>query len=137
MGGEIVKVIDSIPIKLLTSDCKAIVIYGKFSSTLNLSYTNRIRILIYFPYKDISQLVEHCLKDNSVFYSRSARIPSFVFTQAIAKFSYVWHVYTLLAHYCKQLPRLSHNKRNGTLTSAITVITRAYLSITFLHELFM
>ena len=54
---KIVKVMASIPIRFLTSDCMAIVPSGTFNSTLNLSFTKRVRGFIYFPSKVIFQLV--------------------------------------------------------------------------------
>lgn len=81
--------IGSIPIRALHSDCKAIVLHGtSLGSTLNMSLTNLVRKLTYFPINVQSRLVGHLLGDASLVYSYTSVTPSFVFSQALAKFQY-------------------------------------------------
>lgn len=58
----------SIPVGKLSSNCTALVPFGKVGLTLNISFTKDIRNIIYFPQPVISQLIGHLLGDGNLFY---------------------------------------------------------------------
>lgn len=127
----------SVPMKLLPlSTCTALVPLGEVTTTLNMNFNSHVRGLILFPRVIVEQLVGHLLGDGHLSLSHTSITPNFVFVQALAKFSYLWHVYWTLRHYCKSLPKASPSYRAGTLCIALYVYTRSYPLMNYLYSLF-
>ena len=125
-----------VPMRALYSNCTAIVPYGNVGMTLNMSFTRQVRELVHFPVAIISQIVGHLLGDGHLSISSTSVTPCFIFVQTIAKFSYAWHVFTVLAHYCNKLPRLNLSVRAGTPIASLAVITRSYPTLLYIYPFF-
>jgi len=95
-----------IPMYKLHSSCTALVPQGRVGSTLFIPFTNYVRNSVVFPKHIVSQLIGHLLGDGSLVFSRTSTTPSFVFTQTIKRFDYIWSVFLRLSHYCPQFPIL-------------------------------
>jgi hypothetical protein len=115
----------------------AIVPLGEIGSTYKYGRINRtIQTITVFPHKIICILVGHLLGDGHMWKSWSSRNPYFVFTQALAKFSYIFSVYKTLAHFCNTIPAFITTVRKGTDTFRLTVSTRSYPFLNLLEDLF-
>ena len=127
-----------IPVKNLKSDCKALVPSdsSNFGLTLNIRLTNKLRKMTIMSKHVISQIVGHLLGDGSLTISRTSVTPLFVFTQTIKRFEYVWHVFTILGHYCGKLPRLNFSTRQGKKHRFLQIYTRSYPKLLELHKVF-
>lgn len=127
-----------IKVKNLKSSSKRLVAVNnnRLSLTLNIRLTNKLREMTYMPKTVISQFVGHLLGDGCLAMTRTAITPYFVFTQTIKRFSYIWHVFTKLGHYCGKLPRLSFSRRRGKVHKSLQVHTRSYPQLLRLYHLF-
>ena len=125
-----------VPIQKISSNCTAIVPYGNVGMTLNIRFTQQLRDMVSFPFVIITHLVGHLLGDGHLSLYGTSVSPRFEFKQALAKFSYAWEVYTVLAHYCSMLPRLELGVRLGTPTACLEVITRSYPALLYVYNLF-
>lgn len=125
-------------IKDIKSDSKSLVPYGsnRMGLTLNIRLTKKLRTMTYFPKRVISQIVGHLLGDGSLTMTRTSITPLFVFTQTIKRFSYVWHVFSIIGHYCGKLPRLNISARQGKKHRFLQIYTRSYPQLIELYKVF-
>lgn len=127
-----------IRVKNLKSDSKALVRSesNRIGLTLNIRLTNKLRRMTYFPKRVISQIVGHLLGDGSFTMTHTSITPLFVFTQTIKRFDYVWHVFSIIGHYCGKLPRLNINTRQGKKHRFLQIYTRSYPEFLGLYKVF-
>jgi hypothetical protein len=88
------------------------------------------------PKRVISQIVGHILGDASLGMTKTSITPYFIFTQTAKRFSYAWHVFSVIGHYCGKLPRLNYSTRNGVPLRSIQIHTRSCLQLLELYKLF-
>jgi hypothetical protein len=123
-------------IKIPKSNCKELVVYGKFESTLGIKFNKYCLYATKCCKATISQLVGHLLGDGNLSISYTSITPYFIFSQTVKRFEYVWHVFTKLHHYCARVPNMNISFRNNTITSNCQVHTRSYPFLLVLQELF-
>lgn len=58
------------------------------------------------------------------------------FQQSLSHFGYFWHVFTLLAHFCKALPYFRARSRHGVINYSLSLQTRSLPCFTELYSLF-
>lgn len=58
------------------------------------------------------------------------------FKQSLSKSAYVWHVFSILSHYCAGFPKLVMGNRNGVKFYGLDFHTRSYPMFTELYKLF-
>lgn len=122
-----------IPVSKLHSSCTALVPHGRVGSTLFIRFNNYARNSVVFPKHIVSQLIGHLLGDGSLAITRTSITPSFVFTQTLKRFDYIWSVFLRLSHYCSQFPTLSISRGKYHF---MQVHTRSYPFMLTLEKLF-
>jgi len=117
----------------------ALVLWGtNLSSTVGFpKYSQFIRNIIKLPpfHKDvvIGLILSDCWLQ---FSSPAAKNVRLGFKQSIAHFEYFWHVYTILAHFCSNIPISRISIRAGVKNYSIELQTRSLPCFTLLHHKF-
>lgn len=103
----VLPILRKVPVKSLSSTCTAMVVRGApytLGSTTGINLNNHVRGITPFPTVIVSQLVGHLLGDGALTMSWSSLSPSFIMTQTLKRFDYIWSVFMTLSHYASRYP---------------------------------
>lgn len=117
----------------LNSPSTVLVPHGVVGSTIFMRFDSYARNSTLFSKRIISQLIGHLLGDGSLAKSKTSITPSFVFTQTLKRFDYIWSVFLQFSHYCSQYPSLSISRKEYPF---MQVHTRTYPFMITLEDLF-
>lgn len=144
------------------NECKELVIYGSNIETTNYLpfYTSIVRSMVNIPNKILYILVGLIISDGWIEYSSKKNLNKsifnkslnkkinyednlltkhncrFKFKQSIIHFEYIWHIYTILNHYCHRGPYKIKTILNGKPFYGIELSTRALPVFSILKRLF-
>lgn len=129
---------ESISNNLDSPNFTSIVVWGTNLST-NVGYPRfspLVSNMVILPSQMLSLFTGLLLSDGWLFLASKRSINAcFGFSQSFAHFGYLWHVFTLLAHYCSSYPALRIRMRLGTVTLSLQFFTRSLPCLTALFNL--
>jgi hypothetical protein len=121
------------------SNSKDLVLWGEnLPSTVGTGrFTNKEREMIKLPPYQKSVIVGLILSDGWLrFSSKTHKNVHLGFMQSLAHSDYIWFVFSILSHYCDNLPLYRLRKRGDKSHWSIEIVTRALPCFTELHSLF-
>jgi hypothetical protein len=111
------------------SNCGSTVGFGRFSKLVSSMFS--------FPPHIYGVMVGLILGDASLqFASKAHKNARLSLTQSLAHFSYLWHVFTILSHYCSNSPIFRSGVVKGYRFFGVYFQTRALPCFTELYSLF-
>jgi len=118
-------------------DNLSLVLWGNIlSSTTRIRYTKHELSIVKLPEKVRSVIVGIILSDGHIALTPRSKNAYLIFSQSLAKLTYVYFVFHFLNHYCQSSPRLSISNAWGKTTYQLKISTRSMLCITELHKFF-
>lgn len=144
------------------NECKELVVYGSNIESTNYLpfYTSIVRNMVNIPNKILYILVGLIISDGWIVYSSKKNLDKsifnkslnkkinyednlltkhncrFKFKQSIIHFEYIWHIYTILNHYCSRGPYKIKTTLKGKPFYGIELSTRALPVFSILKRLF-
>nr|QID02739.1 LAGLIDADG endonuclease [Orbilia oligospora]QID02807.1 hypothetical protein [Orbilia oligospora] len=121
------------------SESKDLVVWGEVLysgfTTQKLSFIELYMIKL--PIKQRGIIVGLLLSDGWLSYaSVNNKYPRLGFEQTSSQSSYVWSVYSDLAHYCYSLPKYKHKIRKNTAVNSVSFTTRSLPCLVEIYDLF-
>jgi hypothetical protein len=113
--------------------------FGSYlTSSIGLGlFSPKVSNMIYIPLYIEGILIGLLLSDAWIQYADLTHLNARLgFKQGMINFSYFWHVFTLLSHYCYSYPHLISNMRNNKQFFGIQFHTRSLPCFTQLHSIF-
>lgn len=123
------------------SACKDIVVYGS-NLPSGVGSTKQLNKHIYFMYGlppfQLEVLIGLLLSDGWLIIDKQYRSINarFGLKQSMVNFPFLWYVFNILSHYCRNLPHPNHNTKRGKVFYNLTIQTRAFPVLTELYNIF-
>lgn len=118
------------------SSCLAVVVWGlNLCNTVGSVISKEERNIIKLPNYQYGVIIGVILSDGTFNITNRSLNVSLRLKQSLSK-SYVWYVFSQLAHYCSSWPYLVKGERAGTNTLALEFYTRALPCIKEIYSMF-
>jgi hypothetical protein len=121
------------------SQSTSIVFWGKnLTSTVRMGrFTKQVRNMIELPPYQKSVIIGLILSDGWLrFSSKTNKNAHLGLKQSLAHSDYIWFVFSILSHYCDNLPTLRLGKKGEKSHWSLEIVTRALPCFTELHSIF-
>lgn len=126
-------------VKASTNNPLSLVVGGKnLTSTVGMGrFTKQVRNMIELPPYQKSVILGLILSDGWLrFPSKTSKNVNLGLKQSLAHSDYIWFVFSILSHYCDNLPLYRLGKRGEKSHWGIEIVTRALPCFTELHSIF-
>jgi LAGLIDADG DNA endonuclease family len=117
--------------------CTSLVAYGSnLGSTVGTRISKLVRNMTVLPFHILGVVVGVLLSDAWLQREKSNWNARLGFKQSVIHFEYLWFVFSLLSHYCSNMPYSTKSQVRGKIHFGVVIFTRAYPCFTELYRLF-